>query len=508
MTTRKPHVVNPLLVGSLLASAIVCAPAACHREARSNRPNVVVVVLDTVRPDHLSVYGYARETSPVLRELARDARVFDNAHSVSSWTAPSHASLFTGHFPSTHGLTREHRILDTPLPTLAEILAQHGYETFAVVSNAVVVGVAQYQRGFEAYREPWRDRREAMREFEYRPEEERRRIARSLGTLDRNNLEIIDGWLAERDPDRPFFLFSNLIGPHTPYLSAGPYQNLFDDPIARTSEQQELVRRYGKSFLWYVDYHLGRQTLSDDEIEFLVRHYDAELRYVDHQVGRLIALLREHGVWDDTLFIVTSDHGEGFGEQGILGHELALHGVLTRIPLIVRHPGTFEPGTRESSPVQLVDVFTTVLDIAGIEGISSQGVSLARELDPERPVFSELAPQIQFLEAMEKRVETAEERRRLETLSRGLQALRCGDFKLVRASSGRRAFYDLARDPEESQDRHGDPRLAEEIRACEREMDALVARYTADRPPRSQPPPEPGLDRAHEEALRALGYLE
>jgi arylsulfatase A-like enzyme len=503
---------GPLAAVLILQLVTFLLVVACGDPAPSApAPNVVVVVMDTVRMDHLGLYGYERETSPNLDALAAESRVYDNAHSVSNWTAPSHASLFTGHYPVAHELTREHRRLDTPLPTLAELLRHHGYETFAVVSNAVVMGQALYARGFSQYRQPWLDRQRKVEEIKYLPED-KQKIERGLwGTLDRENLREVGSWLEDRRPDRPFFLFVNLIGAHTPYLSAGPYQDSFDPELERSEEQADLLWHYGKTFHWYAEYYLGRNDLDDADIEFLIKHYDAEIRYVDHQVGMLVKQLRESGVYDDTLFIVTADHGEAFGEAGVLGHEFALHDVLTRIPLIIRYPKRFEPGSRDSSPVQILDIFPTVLELAGVKRARtrSQGVSLVSgELDPERPVFLELSRGLDILKGMKKRADTPEELERLEALDRRVRGLICGDFKLIQASNGRHEFYRRSTDPGEENNLYGQAEVADEIARCREQLDALVKKYAAGRPPRRGRGNQPEMDETRKDALRALGYIE
>ncbi len=475
------------------------------------RPNVVVVVLDTVRPDHLSLHGYGRKTSPKLEALARESTVFDNAFSTSNWTAPSHASLFTGAVPTTHGLTRLHRRFDTPLPTLAEVMSKEGYETVAVAANAVLMKQALYDRGFAQYIEPWQRHQLKLRGTQQLSPERQLDLWNDLGTLDRNGLEWIQGWLAERSREQPFFLFVNLIGAHTPYLSAGPFQDAFDPARTRTDEQKDLLWRYGKSFNWYTRYYMGRESIAEEDLDFLVRHYDAELLYVDHQVGTLMRLLRDHDDWDDTLFIVTSDHGEAHGENDILGHELVLHDVLTRIPMLVRYPARFAEGVRNSNPVQIHDIFPTVLDVAGIplDRYPSQGVSLASQhLDPERPIFSEVEVSTDIVKSMKNMLRDADDERRLAFFERSSRSLICGDFKYIWASNGMHEFYQRSSDPGEEKNLIDDPTYSEVRSDCSAKLDALVAQYRSQRPVSNVRKAEPTLNETHKAALRALGYIE
>jgi arylsulfatase A-like enzyme len=315
------------------------------------------MTLDTTRADHLGVYGYERPTSPNLDELAAHAEVYEKAYSTSSWTLPAHASLFTGRYPRSHGMRHDPagelvladaidapegiraRGLSDEALTLAEILQAAGYRTGAVVAGPWLHRSFGLSRGFVHYDD------EAVHSA--------RRAA-----------EVTDGalrWLEQGD--EPFFLFLNYFDPHAPYAPPPRYRKTF---LPRGAE---------------VNLRSSRQAPA---------LYDAEILYMDEQVGRLLRALRERGLYDDTLVIVTADHGELLGDRGTWGHERYLWEPLVRVPLVVKRPGPRQPGRREQAPISIVDVLPLVLEAVGLEPPGGvQGVLRRR---PEQPFLAEVSP--------------------------------------------------------------------------------------------------------------------
>jgi len=226
-------------------------------------PNIVLIVMDTVRQDHLSSYGYKRETSPRLSELAEQSRTFYNAYSTSSWTSSAHASLFSGLYPITHGTTQENWVLPDSVVTLAEVLSEAGYQTFGVVENPILGKHAGFDQGFKRYIEAYRD----------------------IETDDDENqaLLLLKKCLQERRKDIPFFLFVNFIAPHNPYDSSCQFRNRFvtDSTIGGSGNR-------------WKDYYLGRKFFSPPEIENLRQRYDAEILYVDFLIGKIVVSYKEN----------------------------------------------------------------------------------------------------------------------------------------------------------------------------------------------------------------------
>ena len=439
--------------------------------------NIVVIVMDTARQDRLSCYGYERETSPELTRLARSATVYTNAHSTSSWTGPGHASLFTGLHSVTHGATQESGDMSEDLTTFAEVLAERGYRTVGVVENPMLVPGRGYAQGFSEYYESWR--------------------AGSRGSSG----QAVDDFRKALDggaPGQPFLVFVNLIAPHSPYSSSRQFRDSF---ITRSDIDVD-------NNMWR-HYYTGRLTFSDDEFEHLNELYDAEILYTDHLIGEMIDELIERDMWDNTVLIVTSDHGENIGDHAHVDHVFTLFETTTKIPFVVRQPELFGAGVIEDVPVQLTDVFPTVLELAGVDvrDFPSHGYSLLGGSVPEdREVFTEYYHPTQVLSCYGR-----EEQRQnplLKPYMRRIRSLTQGDMKFIWGSDGRHELYDLAADPGElsnliDSDAHSDVRSGMETRLDEwyrsLEEDGNSAPHEDD---------SDELDEETKEALRSLGYLE
>ncbi|GAI17193.1 unnamed protein product, partial [marine sediment metagenome] len=301
-------------------------------------PNVVLVVMDTVRCDRLSCYGYFRLTTPNLDKLLEESRQYTRAYSTSCWTIPAHASLFTGLYSMTHKATQENVVLDENLITLAEILQDHNYSTVAITENPTLNKERNFDQGFDRFYETWK-------------------IKGGEKEADRDGVNPAIACFNEAVSNpRPFFIFVNLIEPHSPYDSSGNMKETFltDTSIPLTKNM-------------FVSYYLGWKSFTPAELNHLNELYDAELLYVDHLIGQMIKILKKSKLWDETIFIVTSDHGENIGDHGHMDHIFSLHETLIKIPLIIRYPKNFSPGTRDDRSVQLVDIFPTLLNLLDIK---------------------------------------------------------------------------------------------------------------------------------------------
>jgi arylsulfatase A-like enzyme len=341
---------NRSRVLSIAALALVTA-LAC---ARGDTPaSVLLITLDTTRPDHLSCYGYERRTTPNLDRFSMEAVIYTRAWSTSSWTLPAHASLFTGLFPAAHGAhfdvegdasIRQIKAgaLDERFETMAELLTARGHRTAAIVGG------------------PWLDRSFGLLQgFEYVEDDVEGLAGRRAGVVTDLALE----WLERVDEDRPFFLFVNYFDPHLPYDPASGFD---DYPLARAS--------FDPSRRWR-DAEAGSDPFSERERATLIDRYDGEIRAVDHELGRLLRALRARKDGDRTLVIVTADHGESFGEGGRYLHNTWLSEEQLRVPLLIRYPDWRGAGSRDDSTIQLVDLLTVVarevgLDLsAGVQGL-------------------------------------------------------------------------------------------------------------------------------------------
>lgn len=455
-----------------LALTALLALASCSPPVTGPRPNIVLIVMDTTREDRLGCYGHSRKNTPTLDALAGESTVYRNAYSVSSWTAPGHASLFTGLYPAAHGCTQENWTMGEDLVTLAEVLGGNGYQTHGITENPTVSAAAGFAQGFDTYQEVWRP-------WEYEDDENQA-------------YRLLQGVLETLDREKPLFLFINFIEPHAPYNSSREFIDAYvDDPRAGPNGNN------GQEF------YLGRVKRNERDFRHMKALYDAEILYTDHQVGRVIQRLKEEDLWEDTIFIVTSDHGENIGEHGHMEHYFSLHETTVKIPLLIRHPGTFQPGAEDHEPTQLTDIFPTLMGLLELEAGVAQGADLlAAGSRTGRPVLCEFYWPAQALHAYGKDWDDDA----LNRWKRHLRAVILGGDKLIWASDGDHEFYRLSEDPEETDNRIGSPEVAPNVSALTAVMESLIARYRGDYAG-DRAPGGPELDEETREALKALGYL-
>jgi len=436
-------------------------------------PNLLLVSIDTCRADHLSAYGYARETSPQLDELAAAGVLFEAAYCQVPDTTPSHASLLTSTFPDRHG-SANGLPLGTELPTLAEVLRERGFATAAFVSGATMTAAhSGLERGFEVYD----DRMTAVgSNGAEHPNERpaRQTTARALR------------WLDRRDAARPFFLFVHYFDPHALYAPPAPYDTLFAPSAGpRTLLSPEDVPSYARL-----------EGLQD--LESYVARYDGEIRYVDDQLRRLLEHLREQGVLEDTVIAVTADHGEDLGEHELwFSHGWRLYDPSLHVPLVIAAPGRLPAGLRVPDPVQSVDLLPTLLELLGVAvPASAQGASLldlvrAPGSDPGRALLARTTKTRTYLRLS-----------RREDL-RDFRALRAGGWKYVESEDGQeRALFDLRSDAGETRDV-----LGEHGRDAARLEGQLQALLVAIGQPAAGQAESAVADEELIEDLRALGYV-
>jgi arylsulfatase A-like enzyme len=328
--------------------ALLCfatALGACSPSPPSPPPNVLVISVDTLRPDHLACYGYSRATAPSIDRLAAQGVLFENAYATGPATIESHASLFTGRFPYQHGAFTG---AWSPLPdeevTLAELLGEHGYRTLGMASSLRFEPDSGFQQGFQDYG------------VTRRPKNECSRIVTDRA-LD---------WIGQ-DEAQPFFAFLHYFGPHEPYGPPEPYRSHWQTaPTASPGDAETYMR----------EYRFPGREMPAEALAHLEALYDAEILFLDSELTRLLDALDQRGLASRTLVILLSDHGEEFKEHGGLSHAQSLHEELLRIPLLVRWPGRIPAGRRVTRSVQLVDVLPTVLDLVGAPPRDVPGRSL------------------------------------------------------------------------------------------------------------------------------------
>jgi arylsulfatase A-like enzyme len=438
----------------LLLIWIAVHSLACRGGAE--RPRLVLLVsIDTLRADHLGLHGYDRDTSPVLDALALESTVFDDAMSASPWTLPSHATILTGLYPGRHGLTSHERYLASSQETLAQLFSRAGFRTAAVVNSHNLGPAFGLDRGFQQYRyvEEKADRRGPSTEITDQGME----------------------WL-EAAGEAPFFLFLHYYDVHSDYASLPEHETRFLRPYrgrADGTTAQLIAQREGK------------RTLDDTDAPNLVDRYDAGIRQMDAELSRLLAFLSLRGWNDETLLVVTSDHGEEFFEHGGVLHGQTQYQEVLRVPLLVRGPGVPEK-RRIATPVSLVDVLPTLLETAGIAVPGGlDGVSL-------RPLWGEEGRAVDdrylFSEADHNNVE--------HDITR---AVRYREYKLLYNRLTReQQLFNLSTDPGERTDLSLEQGNA--VAALSTRLERFMAESKSEAPVRS-------LSEEEIEKLRSLGYL-
>jgi arylsulfatase A-like enzyme len=358
--------------------------------------NLILITLDTVRGASMSLYGYERSTTPNLDAFARRGTVFERALSTAPWTLPSHASMFTGRWH--HEMSTDHTVpLDDEFPTLAEHLASRGYATAGFVANMAYCGYESgLDRGFLHYDDYTVSAgqliassnvlRTLANNFRLR------RLIRNDEHLNRKRADkqnaAVLGWLDDLE-QRPFFMFINYFDAHEPYLPPAPFDRAFG-PGRR-------LGRYSPLHRWLWEPALGHANMGDAELREEIDAYDGALAYLDHQLGVLFAGLDARGLLDNTLVIVTSDHGEEFQEHGVFEHGYSLYRPGGQVPLVMAWPGKVPTGIRVADAVTLRDLPATAVDLLGLERPSPfPGRSLARYWrgaesgGDDEPILSEL----------------------------------------------------------------------------------------------------------------------
>jgi arylsulfatase A-like enzyme len=450
-------------------AAVEGKPEAVAGAVGSDKPNIVWIVWDTVRRDRMSLYGHERATTPNVDKWAAGARVFTNCLSPASTTAPSHASMFTGLLPSEHGASNEHSQLDSRFDTIAELLRDKGgYDTYLFAANPHLSASHKLTQGFEVEEHPWSPQyaAEAARIINDKldPRDQSSEMGRKMRGGTQNDWTLktagalaqvgVEKWLADRDDDRPFFVFLNYMEAHRPLIPAARFreQMLTPDEVTRSFKVDRMWRK-----TW--EYTLGVAEYTDDEIDLTRKTYDACLLELDDMFAKLMASLEKQGALDNTIVVLTSDHGEHLGEHHMLDHQYSLYNELLEVPLIVHYPPAFDTG-RDDRPVMTFDLFPTLLRLAGVDhqARSTHALDL-REMPASRLRLSEhpVATDGPVLD-------TAKANPGFDTKRwlRSIRATTDGPVKFLCGSDGSRELYDLAADPAEAINRLIDaPDLAE-----------------------------------------------
>jgi len=455
------------------------------RDADPDAPAIFLLILDTVRADHLSIYGYERDTTPGLRDFAATherTAVFPFAFSTASWTLPSHASLFTGEVVSVHRAGATRRALESLRTgrrsrgmqaerTLAEVALSHGYETSAVFANTVLSLDRGLQRGFDFYQ-----LLTPPDELDLVGEHVRRTLAPVLmahSIPPHPNAYVINDAVLDRLDTcggKPCFVVANYMDAHGPYLPPPSVAGTFTEGMK------------GKPPL------RARMDLPEGGLEWAMSRYDEQILALDGAITALLGELEARGVLDRSWVIITSDHGEAFGEHGVVRHGTSIYNEQVRIPLII-HPPKGVAIERTDQPVSLIDITATLSSIVSGSTLGT-GQDLRDPSERSSPVQIELFGY--FRDAKPEMLGTLFDKRARAVVS--------GDRKLIEYEGGLVALHSLSGDPREESN------LAESEGG---EVDLLTPQLPPLRASASDASTEeaPSLTPAEIEQLRALGYL-
>jgi arylsulfatase A-like enzyme len=460
--------------GCLLAIAASAAAAACGAPPAGNAPPTIIMIsLDTLRRDHVGLYGGGATLTPVLDSLAAEAVVFDNAWAQVPFTLASHMTMFTGLYADVHGVDRKTARLSDAIPTLPELLREAGYQTLGVVTNLWMDEKFGFARGFDHYE----------------------RLPYGLTYADRVNQRAFELLDARGQDERPLFLFLHYIDPHSDFYNVArnalPYYAPpeFLDDLGIPPDSREFCDQAGHcatEFLFAADRE--SRPLDEATVARVEALYGCGVAYLDHEVGALVDGLRRRSLWEESLVLVTSDHGEEFREHGRFLH-LQPYVELLALPLLVKLPGGEAAGTRVSPVVETVDYLPTLLDAAGatppprVQGRSVLPL-VHGEATAERPALGR------------------------DKGNRQRFALRLGQWALVHhLDSGHSELYDRLADPAELRDvasQH--PDRVDNLRA--RLLEIVAANRALASTLAAAPVAAEVLTDDEAEKLRAIGYVE
>jgi arylsulfatase A-like enzyme len=477
-----------------IADAYIDRKAHLPQQNSATRTNILLIVVDTLRWDFVSAYGFPRPLTPNMDALAREGVLYENAISASPWTTPSHASLFTGQYPSRNGVDGRNILLDPASKTLAAELSRIGFQTAGFINNVYIRRQTGLGRGFQQYEEFWGRNEcssimlliEFIRE-KFNPRED-------TGAMETRN--SINQWLRhDWTGKHPFFLFVHLMEPHAPYGTPDSQVQKFLPPGV-TPHQAAKVNQDPEIFI------SGKLKMTSRDFEILTALYQNDVNYVDSVIGGIIQDFRERNLLDNTLVIFTSDHGEHFGDHELMSHELSLYDVLLRVPLILRFPHRNHSGTRIKETVQMIDIFPSILHyIKSDAKLDLQGFSLLPDFF-ERKDHSYVFSEYNNLRAADKM------KRRFPDLpdspvwrKKVLKSVRSLDWKFIWASDGARELYSIANDPYEKDN------LAQSQPEQVKKMQDILAKWTTSfKPSRFYKNEE--ISREALDELRALGYVQ
>jgi len=470
------------VMAKVLSGAPLFSSAEQAHPGQPKMPNVILIVLDTVRADHLSLYGYERQTTPFLESLGKNSVVFDRAYSTAPNTIPSHAGIFTGLYSSQNNCHFENTKLDSRFPVIADYLNKLGYFTYGMTNNGSLNHFNGFSRGFDLYEIFYNKGNftgdtiwfwAVARLF---PEVQRASGARVTEYKVKEFLKSV------KNSSSPFFLFINYMEAHQPYPTTTEAFRFFDDPELAASELSR------KSLDW--DYFMCISGISDMTRSSAIKWYDGSIYYLDTKLSKIYEQLKNQDMLDNTIIIVTSDHGEGFGEHGIFGHMIGLYENNLHVPLLIHWSGHLKPKriSRVTSLRELPEMIKTL--IQGKKPVQF------REACPNCEIYAENFRPLYYIARLKSKCVSGKD---LSMIDRRQKALINSDYKLIWDSRGDNQFFSLSDDPLEKQNLIGRNIPALEI--MKTKMDLFIVGGISPNVASVH------VDRETAEALKAIGYM-
>ncbi len=474
------------------------------------KPNILFISVDSLRADHMSLYGYKKETTPNLCRLAEKSVVFDHAISAAAWTGASVSSMLTGLYPVSHGFTNARYYLDDDIPTVAERLSAVGYSTAIFSNNLYITDKTGLTRGFDDYyykgvvQSGPGNRAGKKSRLSVPLSLSQRMIIKDILDFYRpiNGLQRDDGAYATNKSirhhilnhgDKPFFIFVHYQEPHSIYFPPLPYR--------RRYFSGSWFSQYQYLDFDHIGFFAGRKQFSQNEINAYTELYDGEIAYLDYRLGQLFDWLADSKTLDDTLIIFTADHGESMGENGYLWHAFCIYNGLIRVPLMIRYPEWFPKAQNNSDLIQNVDLVPTIcegLNIPWDYKNERQGQSFLKGSTRESALCQYDNPERMVDRWLARRKDI--DKNEFKQFFRSLTSIQTHKEKLIHSSDHRHEFFNLEQDPSESVNRYSD----DKERALE--MEKRLDEWLGSLKPHVANSQQEDFDKETWEKMKALGY--
>ena len=481
------------------------------------KPHILLITIDSLRADHVAAYGHFRETTPYIDLFAEEATIFRNAFSAANWTGASLASILTGLYPTVHGFTNKRYYIDPDVLSVPTILKDNGYFTICFSNNMYLSHRTGLSRGFDQYLYQGRVETDGSSDSNSSQNNSFLNNLKQTIPLRYKSLakDVLDGantekklkrddgafatersffkWIDSYNVERPFFAHIHYQEPHSIYFPPQPYRKRF----FKGNRWEES----GYLEFDHMGYFAGQLEFTEEQIEHYKELYDGEIAYLDWRMGRLFKFMRDKKLMDDTVVIITSDHGENMGENGYLWHAFCLLDSLIKVPLLIRYPDWFEMDKWNENIVQTVDIVPTLLDGIGIDwkyAQNRQGVSMLNGGPRKAAMTETYSTEMMIDRWLNRRKDLRKED--FDQYMRDLRTFQTKTEKFVWASDGWHSFFDLTDDPKEAENIYNSEN--QHVANAEKSLKEWFGTFK----PHVADDMQPGFDKDTWNKMRELGY--